>query len=271
MERSAQVEILKQVLEPFVQFCLRNSLAIQDVVDVAKIAFVESAARQLEAHGKKVNVSRLSVLTGLYRKDVTRIFRHRGGPREESVSILARVVGQWRHDQRFITKSGKPRILSFKGKTSEFKALVESVSKSINPGTILFELERMGALKREARGVQLLWQMPSFAKDPKQGFKILAADLDILMRSVEENLFVQDQLSNLHIRTEYDNIITKAVPEIKVWLLEEGKAFHKRAREFLSQFDKDLAPGLTQEEGGAHVVVSAFGMAKATNISSTKK
>jgi hypothetical protein len=64
---------------------------------------------------------------------------------------------------------------------------------------------------------------------------------------------------NLHIHTEYDNVPTKDLPKIRAWLLDQGKAFHRRAREYLSRFDRDVSRTSSESDSGSgRVIVTAF-------------
>ena len=258
-QRNLEFQAIQFLLRPIVRFCLRRAHSIQDFMEAAKIVFIDIAADELTRADERVNVSRLSVLTGLYRKDVTRIYKEQQTGHSEPQSILGRVIGHWRHNKRFTNKSGQPKVLSLKGEKSEFRLLVQTISKNINPGTVLFELERMGSVERTPNGVKLVRQMPGFGRNPQKGFELLSKDIQTLVDAVQENLLSKVRPSNLHIRTEYDNIATEHLPEIRRWLIDEGKVFHRKAREYISKFDKDINPELGDgSQGGGKVVVNAF-------------
>jgi len=259
--RTIQQHVLRTLLRPLVRFALKQSHSIQDFVNLAKVTFVNVAEEEILKATKKINVSRISAMTGLYREEVHKIFRDKELPTDEPISVLGRIIGQWRHDKRFTTKSGTPRVLSFQGMESEFHDLCYSVSKNLNAGTILFEITRLGYAEKTPHGIKLIKQMIGIDEDARPGFELLAKDIESLLGAVEENLLERDgnSPSNLHIRTEYDNLTPKAIPEIKRWLIQEGKNFHKRCRKFISKFDKDINHSLESEPGGAKVVVCSFG------------
>lgn len=252
---------IRLMLRPIVRYCLRNAKVLQDFIDVAKLVFMEVAEEEIRKTTDKVNVSRLSVMTGLHRKDVTRIFKEKKEPVRQSPHILTRIIGQWEQDSRFTTKSGSPRILNYEGEQSEFHQLVKIVSKNINPATVLFELERTSAVQKTPRGVKLLGQALILGEDDGKGFELLSRDVTTLMDCVEENLTRTGLSPHMHIRTEYDNVFQEDLPQIQHWLREEGKKFHKRARDYISQFDQDVNSN-PEKTAGARVVVTAFGHAK---------
>lgn len=247
---------LRCLLRPIARFCLQKAISVQQLTDTAKDVFLEVAADELRRQGEKVNVSRLSVITGLQRRDVMK--RYRQEPRTEVVSSLpARVLGQWEQDPRFTTKSGKPRSLTYEGEQSEFHSLIAAVSRDVHPGTVLFQLERSGSVERTKRGVRLIKPEVEVRGDPGEGFLLLSKDLDDLIGAVQENLFGSEAQRNLHARTEYTNVARSAVPEIKRWLLREGTTFHLKVRNFLARYDLDINPR-PNEEGNTRVVFGTF-------------
>ena len=256
--RALYLSSLQYLMKPVVRFCLRRSIGIQEFYSVAKIVFVSVADEEIGKTTSKINVSRISVMTGLNRGEVHRLYREKEPAPTQPLSLLGRVIGQWRHDPRFTTKAGEPRLLSFEGEGSEFQDLAHSVSKNVNHGTIFFELKRIGAVEETPKGLKLLKQIYGMGSDPKKGFELLAHDVDTMFNSIEENIEGEPKISNLHISTEYDNIVAKQMPVIRGWLITEGKAFHKKVRKFLSKYDKDVNPKLAKEHGGARVSVSAF-------------
>lgn len=258
--RTLQTHALELLLRPIIRFCLKHSLQIQDLLNAAKRVFVDLADQEIRQHTKKVNVSRLSVVTGLYREEVRRIYIEGAAIETRPSSLLGRVVGQWEQDRRFRNKEGEPRVLSCDGEGSEFYNLVRLVSKNINPATVLFELERNGAVERTARGLK--FKRPTFAASENKltGYELLSRDLESLVRAVEENL--EGQKVNLHIRTEFDNLYVRNLPQIREWLVLHGKRFHKEVRDYLSQFDKDINPDADPNEPAqTKVMLSTFSLA----------
>ncbi len=248
-------ESLQVLLRPLFRFVVRQGVSFQEFNSIAKDFFVRTAAEELVALGAKVNVSRISACTGIHRDEVTRILRGANSEQERPLGPLARIIGQWEGDATFVSNTGSPRVLS----QAEFKQLVTSVSQHLNSGTILFELERSGLVERTKRGIKLVQQVVRHAENPSRGIELLSQDTESLMSAVSENLFARATHPNLHIRTEYDRIIKSAIPQIREWILSEGAAFHKRVREYLSQFDADINPDPKKPfpETG-RVVVTAF-------------
>lgn len=247
------------VIRPLVTFCLRHGVRLQDLIECFKISFVESAANELEKVAEAVTASRISVMTGVHRRDVVRIRKSASVP-EVGNGLTTGVIGQWTTDAAFLTKQKKPRALSFGNVSSEFYALVQKVNKDLNPATVLFELERVGAVKRGDDGLTLCAQAYVPKGNVVGSFQILADDIDTLFHSVEENIIGSEALPNLHLRTAFDKVRKVEVPEIRAWLLREGHSFHVRVRDFIAEHDQDTNPKIDYE--GEYVKVAAGSFSK---------
>lgn len=253
---------LTLLLKPIARFCLRSSFSVQEVVTAFKQALVQVAKEEMERQGAKVNVSRISVVTGMYRAEVAKILEGTQEKASQPMGLIARVLNQWSYDPRYCSRPGSPKILSATGKGSQFYELVSGVSQHINPGTVLAELQRGNIVTPTARGVKLVRDIHRVGKDPDRGFNLLSNDLDTLISAVSENLLAPQAITNVHLSTSYDNIFRDELPIIRRWMLEEGKDLHRRTREFLSQFDKDISKRANSDkaEAGAKVTLVTVGL-----------
>ena len=243
-----------------VKFWVRHGCTYQLFSEMAKALFVEAAEQELKRTGRNITVSSISVITGIRREEVKRVKTLEPSNVSTGVNTVARVIGQWREDSRFSTKAGKPRLLTCHTEDSEFSQLVKTVNKHIHPATVLAELKRLNAVSETKRGIRLIRQLFSYEIDVERGFEMLSRDIDSLIHAGEENLLNRQKVSNLHLRTEYDNVVATALPEIRTWLLQEGKDLHRRAREYVSQYDKDVNPELPDEAESAYVILGTFSL-----------
>lgn len=258
---------IRQMLRPIVWLCFRGSLQLNDVIPLLKEVFVESAKVELQKSGGSPSVSRLSVMTGVHRKDVTRLERV-GAVGGNAANLIARVMVQWQHDQRFSTKGGKPRALTVEGRDSEFAELVRSVNgEDVSPYAVLHEMERLGAVEHDPKGLKLVWRDFVSGENVRSGLAMLASDTVDLGRAVEENLFNPlNSDRNLHLKTEFDNIVPEAASEIRAWILHEGSLFHRRVRDFLARYDRDITPALQSSGGRCRVVLGTFSLTSPSGV-----
>ncbi len=257
---------LRQLVKGLVRFCLRHSITVSEIESCIRQGFIEAAREDLRQRNQEPSVSRLSVITGLNRRQVQQLLEPEPGV-ASNASLIMKVIGQWQGDKQFIDVNKEPRILSCGFESSDFNRLVNSISKELNPATVLFELERVGAVQRvpaqdpklESDHVKLVLEVYQPVEDIEAGFRIISADAHDLIVAAEENILEAPSVSNLHIRTEYDRIRPAGIVELKKWLLQEGYAFHERARDKFAEFDQDVNPDASFSGRCVRVVLGSFG------------
>lgn len=226
---------------------------------MSKKNFVDAAEHQLTKEQREVSHSRVSVMTGLQRPEVKRLLADK--TKAEPKDIVTRLLGHWERDRRFADSRGRPKQLGVQGTNSEFARLVNTVSKDLNVHTVRFELERLGLIEVDGDKAKLLQKEYISHGDPQQALRFGSEDVHDLLIAVEENAFISSQTTNLHARTQYDNIPDEFIPRIKENLLELGRSFHAKVRDLLAPFDKDLNPKIASAEGRNRVVVGTFSRA----------
>jgi hypothetical protein len=146
-----------RILDPLVKWLLEAGVGVGDLVALVKIAYVRAAREQGRAAGehRRPNVSRISVVTGLTRLEVTNILAAGAadpvprGWRQRA----ERVLSGWWNDSVFQDELGRPAPLPIRGAKRSFAALVERYSgESWRVATILEELLRVKAVRRLADG-----------------------------------------------------------------------------------------------------------------------
>lgn len=257
MQREQNLKILRLLIRPIARFCLRHSLSIHDIEEASKIELVELAADQMTKRKEKINASRLSVVTGVYRKEVDRIHVKKETAPPEPQSILSRVIGKWEQDKMFQTKSGTPRSLNCDGPASEFAQLVATITTALGPAAVLFDLERKGLVSRHKDTIKLIKGGDVVDQDIVAGFEIASKDIHTIISAVEGNFNKKDTVGHVHVRTEFDNLYESDIVKVQMWLHQQAKSLHRRARSFIAKFDKDLSPRKDPALiAGAHVALS---------------
>jgi len=153
--KSAVRAAVLRLLDPLVKWLLAAGIGVGDFVTLVKIAFVRAAREQGQAPGAErtiPNVSRIALLTGLTRAEVSRLLADETQERPHDVGRrqrAERVLSGWWNDSKFQDRFGEPAVLPVRGSKVSFAALVECyVGGNWRVRTILDELLRVGAVKR---------------------------------------------------------------------------------------------------------------------------
>ena len=137
---------LRKVLRPLVRFMLSQGINYTMILEDLKRVFVSVAEEEFKIEGKVQTDSRITLLTGVHRKDVQRIRDQNNQVYELPFSIGAQIFGLWLGDSKYLDKSGQPialQRLASKGAVS-FESLVASVSKDFRARPVLDEWLRLG-------------------------------------------------------------------------------------------------------------------------------
>lgn len=142
-----------RILSPLTKWLLEAGIGVGDFVALVKIAYVRAAREQGRGAGelKGPNVSRISVVTGLTRLEVTSIL---GAGAADPIprgwrQRAERVLSGWWNDSTFQDDDGRPARLPIRGARRSFAALVERYSgEGWRVATILEELLRVKAVRR---------------------------------------------------------------------------------------------------------------------------
>ncbi len=147
----ALVSAVKRVLRPLVGLLLDHKLTYTWLSGILKSIFVEVAEQEFRLRGKNQTDSRITLLTGVHRKDVRRLRREPtvDEPPPASIYLGAQLVALWISDDRFLDRAGNPRPLPRRRHGDGgpgFEDLVSSVSRDIRPRAVLDEWLRLEAV-----------------------------------------------------------------------------------------------------------------------------
>src|SRR5262245_25348405 len=112
--RQALGAALRSILRPLVKVLLRNGVSYGPFAETARRVYVEVAEAEFALPGKKQTVSRISALTGLTRKEVTRlqaVEEPAHEPHAERHNRPARVIGGWVRSRAYHDRRGQPADL----------------------------------------------------------------------------------------------------------------------------------------------------------------
>ncbi len=152
--RDSVVAALRRVLRPLVRLLVTQGITYPFLTNLLKEVYVETAAKEFTLGGKRPTDSRLTLLTGVHRKDIRRLMREAPtapGP-TPSLTLGTQIVARWLGDPAYHDRYGRPRVLPRRPSqgAESFAALVESVSKNVRPRSVLDELVRLGVVEIDA-------------------------------------------------------------------------------------------------------------------------
>lgn len=151
------IDALAAALSPIAAAMIHGELSAAVLVRAAKLAYVRAAIAETCPSGSRINVSSLSVVTGLTRKEISSLLNDalkrpgpiRGRPMEQRA---LRVLHGWMTDPLFKNAFGRPIDLSIDGDGRNFASLVRAYGGDVTTIAVLRELERLNAIVRTPGG-----------------------------------------------------------------------------------------------------------------------
>ena len=147
---AALTRALETLLAPLAELAVAHGLPFATVEELFKRAYVD-AARAEQPSGQR-DISRVSMATGLNRREVTRLSEERPSAAAMRRSPATEVFTRWRGDRKLHNKRGKPLPLPRQGPAPSFEALAQSVTRDVHPRSLLEELCRLGLAELSADG-----------------------------------------------------------------------------------------------------------------------
>lgn len=147
---------LRRVMSPLVKLMLSKGMTYPQFMELMKTVFFEVAERDFRLNDRPQTDSRISLLTGLHRKDIKRL---REIPAAElslstkSTPLGAQVVARWLSHPDFCAVDGTPLPLPrmrVGADPASFDDLVSAVSKDIRPRALLDEWLNSGVVQIDA-------------------------------------------------------------------------------------------------------------------------
>jgi Family of unknown function (DUF6502) len=146
----ALVQALRSVLRPLVRVMLAQGITFAYVAELLKSLMVEVADQNFRLDGKPPTDSRVSLLSGVHRKDVNRLRNAESIADTKMPSIVslgAQLAAQWLGNPLYLDERSQPKALPryvSEGGPASFEGLVMGVNSDIRSRVVLDEWLRLG-------------------------------------------------------------------------------------------------------------------------------
>jgi hypothetical protein len=244
--QDALVHAAAAALRPFVRRLLAAGVPFGRVEARLRELFVEVAERELAQPGATPNDSRVSILTGINRKEVRRIRgRDReAAPRTFSRNLIASLISRWVGDPRTTDAAGHPLPLPYDARRGpSFVALARKTTVDLHPRALLDVLISAGAAVLGEGDVVALTRT---AYVPQRGrseaLAMLADDPPELIETMLHNVLGEGAEPRLQQKLAYDNIGSDGLARLRAALRREANRLLERSNAVLLRHDRDRSP-----------------------------
>ena len=196
--------------------------------------------------GRKQTTSRISVLTGLNRKEVSRI---KSLPSIEESGIdehynrAARVISGWLRDEVFQDRKGDPDVLPYEDGEHSFAELVKRYSGDMPTRAVADELLRVNAIEKTAHGeLRLTARGYVTSGSEVDKFQVLGTDTRDLILTIDHNLTHPPEQALFQRKVMYDNVPLEHVEGFQRLAARLGQGVLEQLDAWLAERDKDANP-----------------------------
>jgi hypothetical protein len=197
--QSPIVAAIRHLLRPLVRLLLSNGIPFPAFCDQVRSIYVKVAEEEFRLASKPQTDSRISLLTGIHRREVNRLRNEQlsGINLSQQASMSALLLTIWSGHPEYLDKQGLPiplPRLANNNKGLSFESMVQSVSKDFRARVVLDEWLRQGIVTLDS--------------DDRVH---LCADAFIQPQGIEEKIYYFGQNIHDHLAATVHNL-TKGEP-----------------------------------------------------------
>ncbi|MBF0621751.1 MAG: hypothetical protein HQL54_07455 [Magnetococcales bacterium] len=243
--RDVLVKAVIQLMRPLVHLLLEHGITFPHLANLLKSVFVDVVNRDMVLDGKRQTLSRISVVSGVHRKDVRRLLDE--APMDmvpnRSIALGTRLIGIWLGDPLYLDEQGTPLPLARQGDAPSFDALVTSVNVDVRPRSILDEWLRSGIVHLDEENRVVLDEA---AFIPREDFDeqayFFGRNLRDHIAAGSHNLIHRDERLFLDRAVFYDGLTPESAEELRT-------LSRQLATETLRKINKQALKLADQDEG----------------------
>lgn len=233
---------------------LKCGMTWKEFSDLSKLVFVETATDEYGIRGRPTNVSRVSILTGISRKEVKRqrdlLLAHEE-PSTRKTNDATKVLSGWFQDPDYLDANLAPRLIPEEGAAPSFEALCDRYGGDVAVPTMLKELIKTNAVERLASGeLKVLSRYYQPAVHDDENLMFAADRIYDVIRTMNNNVFLEDGGAlRFGGYADNDSIPVSAIPEFREYLDKRGQAFLEEIDDWLAGRAAERPDGPTARVG----------------------
>ncbi len=232
----------RRILRPLVRIMLRNGIPSDALTELVRKTYVDVADEEFAIEGKRQTLSRISVITGLNRKEVSRLRAMPPLDRSDEVwwNRAAHVLASWLRDEAFLDRKGDPLDLPFTSSDDKpsFTELVRKHSGDMRPRSVADELLRMGAIEDVDGHLRMTSRGYVPAAEPERIIDILGVDTSEFMETIDHNLQAEGEDTLVQLKVLSDNVPAEYLKEFNALSARMSRNVLEELSRWLSERDK---------------------------------
>jgi hypothetical protein len=261
--KQAALAAIRELVRPVARLMIKSGISWREFADVTKTAFVEVATDEFGIRGRPTNVARVAILTGIHRREVTRLREQLEAEAPQTPTYLSaaqRVLSAWHQRPEYLDSAGQPLVIATEGPTPSFAHLCIAHAGDVPATALLKELRAVGSVGTTSDGRLLALSrvyIPSRV-DPAKLLRAGSVLADLGETVVFDLTAAAGEALRFERRAENDRIDPRHVEAFRRMLDREGQAYLERVDDWLTQHElpeseRASRPGLRLGVGLYHI------------------
>jgi len=233
----------RALLRPIASVVLKCGMTWREFSELSKSVFVSVASDEFGIRGRPTNVSRVSILTGISRKEVKRqrdLLAEPEASASPKTTDATRLLSGWHQDSDYVDITGNPLPLNPEGAAPSFQSLFDSYGGDTPEQTLLRELLKAGSIVTDAKGryvAKRRYHMP--VEMDTGGIRFFGTNLFDHANTLSNNVTGDSDQRRLEGFAVDDQIHPDTVEEFRAYLDERGQQFLEEIDDWLSRHRVD--------------------------------
>lgn len=239
IDQAALRHACRTLLKPIASFLMKCGMTTREFTEVAKSVFVEVASEEYGIKGRPTNIARVSLLTGISRKEIKRQRELLAQPEkipEGKTTDATRLLSGWHQDPDYLDRLGQPLALPVDGNDKSFAGLCRRYAGDIPATTMMKELKRTGAVELDSDGnlvARHRYYMP--IQFDRQWIMNAGSTFADLGDNINHNLTSDAANPSRFLgRATEQDIDASAIPEFEQFMEKHGQDFLERVDDWLA-------------------------------------
>lgn len=233
----------RALLRPVASVVLKCGMTWREFSELSKSVFVSVASEEFGIRGRPTNVSRVSILTGISRKEVKRqreLLAAPASPASPKTTDATRLLSGWHQDPDYVSNDGTPLALAPKGPAPSFESLFASYGGDTPEQTLLRELLKAGSVEKDNEDRYIAKRRYHMPVEMDAGsIRFFGTNLFDHASTLSNNVTGDADRRRLEGFAVDDRIHPDAVQEFRAYLDQRGQQFLEEVDDWLNQHRLD--------------------------------
>jgi hypothetical protein len=250
LQPDALLRPVRRLLRPLVRLLLLGGVTFPALVDLLRNLYVEVAAKDLLQDPRARTDSRISLLTGVHRKEIRRwrSETHEVDAVPPVITRTSQIIARWLRDADYVNAEGQPRSLPRLPRPEggpSFESLVQSVTSDVRPRAVLDDWLNHGIVSVDAAD-RVVLDTAAFVPRPGSAEQLFyfGRNLHDHLSAAAANVTADGAARFLERAAHYDNLTPATVARLEAMGREAAQRllteFNRQALDLLDSNDREL-------------------------------